>query len=399
MPLPRVFAPLLLMGLLPLTLFASPPSPSPAHGTAFPGGLLDSSGRAAFLPAATGGIDAVDLVTGELLWHTIEAEVPLLVVADRLYAQAGLKRNRLRVLAFDLTRKGECVLESDPVVLPKWVVTSDAPGKSFQGRWRKDKDQLVLDWEAKAWAPRAQRPTPEQERTARQQAAGTARIDLLTGQVVLGPREAVASLPPRRLPRQLEKLTVRWHGTVGRNFLAVVLEDVAPPAKPGGTPKVEKGKAPSAALPKERPAQCLMLRSWDWLSGKAGKPRELLRVKRPIVLPSIDERFLCLRDVAPSPDEMVASEANLALDWTIVSIEKGEVVARVKHVPGTQAVAILNGRGYFLVAGPVRGSLDRATVRGARLQAVDLKADKVLWERPLAGKTVRPPQAPEAGGK
>ena len=38
-----------------------------------------------------GRIDAIDLATGDVVWHTYEAQVPLLVVGDRLYAQAGVK--------------------------------------------------------------------------------------------------------------------------------------------------------------------------------------------------------------------------------------------------------------------------------------------------------------------
>src|SRR5438128_1992910 len=91
----------LLAGLVPAALFAAPPSAAPrpssapSHGSPFPGGLLDSSGRTAFLSSAGGGIQAVDLMTGDVLWHSNEAEVPLLVAGNRLYAQAGVKRNRL----------------------------------------------------------------------------------------------------------------------------------------------------------------------------------------------------------------------------------------------------------------------------------------------------------------
>src|SRR5205823_4768852 len=65
-----------------------------------PCGVADAAGRTGYLSNPGGGIDAVDLLTGDLLWKSDEAQRPLLVVGGRLYAQAGLKRNRIRVLAF-----------------------------------------------------------------------------------------------------------------------------------------------------------------------------------------------------------------------------------------------------------------------------------------------------------
>ena len=134
--------PLAPLALVALVVTAPPPSPPPAappvvvelprgNVVLLPCGVADAAGRTGFLANAAGGIDAVDLVAGELLWSTDEAQRPLLVVGDRLYAQAGLKRNRIRILAFDINKTGECVLESDAVVLPPWVVVGEAPGHSF----------------------------------------------------------------------------------------------------------------------------------------------------------------------------------------------------------------------------------------------------------------------------
>src|SRR6185437_12422178 len=107
----------------------------------------------------------------------------VLVIGDRLYAQAGVKRNRLRILAFDI-KSGECVLESDPVVLPRWVVTDDGPGHAFSSHWRLERKHLVLSWEARVWAHGA--PTAVQlSFSAQKQASGQARINLDSGKVDL----------------------------------------------------------------------------------------------------------------------------------------------------------------------------------------------------------------------
>src|SRR5262245_13109680 len=105
--------------LVSLVLLALP-FPGPARAAsdgddstrmiALPGGIANAAGRTAYLANANGGIDAVDLPTGALLWQTYEAQRPLLLVDDRLVAQAGVKRNRLRILVFDVRQPDRCVL-------------------------------------------------------------------------------------------------------------------------------------------------------------------------------------------------------------------------------------------------------------------------------------------------
>jgi hypothetical protein len=355
--------------LMALTVAVPPPpavTPSvvdPARGgpVLLPCGVADAAGRTGYLSNPTGGIDAVDLVTGDLLWKTDEAQRPLLVVGDRLYAQAGLKRNRIRVLAFDVGKKGECVLESDAVVLPPWVVVGEAPGRSFTARWRPDKDQLLLFWEAHAW-PVGPKKTPA-DLEERKDARGAVRIDLHTGKVT----ELTETPPaPPTPPRELEKLTVRWQGVVGKAFKALVLDS-------------------------DGVKQRLVLRSWSLVDGAAGPEKELLTGKRLIALATVDDRFLCIRDAFPSPDAE-PGEARLRFGWTLFAVDSGERIDRAPHEPGTQAVALLGPRIYYLVSGPVHGPIDRPFVHPRTLKAIDLKSGKALWERPVEGKTVTPPQ-------
>jgi hypothetical protein len=345
-----------------LTMLAVPSlSAAAVPGVPLPCGLADPAGRTGYLANTSGGIDAVDLVTGDLLWHTAEAQRPLLVVGDRLYAQAGVKRNRLRVLAFDVARKGEVVLESDPVVLPSWAVAGEAPGKSFTARWKLERDALVLRWEAHAW-PATPRPTPQADAEARKQAAGLAHIDLVTGKVT---QTDEARPAPPRPPKELEKLAVRWQGHVGGRYKALVLEEDA-------------GQ------------QRLVLCSWDLATGQAGALVELLRGKRLLAQPTVDDRFLCVRDAFPSPD-VSPEDARKRFGWSIHSVETGERVERAPFEPGTQAIALAGPRVYYLLAGPLKGPIDRPFVQPRSLVAVDLRSGKELWRRPVEGKPVTPP--------
>src|SRR5262249_14430885 len=148
-------------------------------------------------------------------------------------------------------------------------------------RWHQERDQLVLTWEAGAFepppAPVVGPPAPPSTNPpARQQARGEGRIDLRTGRVRTAPAEAPAARPP--LPKELEKKVLRWQGTAGKEFKALVLE--------------EAGRE-----------QRVVLRSWDLPTGKEGPAKELARGKRLAVRPTLDERFLCVRDAVPSPDQ------------------------------------------------------------------------------------------------
>jgi hypothetical protein len=310
-------------------------------------------------------MDAVDLRTGELLWETAEAQRPLLLWGPRLIAQAGLQRNRPRILLFDLTQNGACVLESDPVVLSDWVVASNAPGRSFDAQWRLDRNQLVLAWEASAWHAGPTRPTPKQEAAERKHAVGTARIDLDTGRVEQGPAEGRDSPPSDPIP-QLDKKSVRWQGMVGKCRCAVLLEEV------GGQ-------------------QAFMLRSWDTASWREGECKELLRGKRLLLQATLDAHLFLVRDAGFGPDEKKLGAEKSEQFWDLIAPELASPLARLPYEPGTQAVAVVGLRAYYSVAGTIHGRLDRPLLQPRILKAYDLKAAKPLWQRPVAGNLLAPP--------
>ena len=126
----------------------------PAPPLALPGGsVADPDGKVGFVPNTAGGIDALDLASGKLLWDTKEAPRPLLATADRLFAQApiGGKANQVRFVVLDTTRKGKRLVESQPLSFPGWVSVSVAHGRSFGSTGRLDGDALLLIWQARSW--------------------------------------------------------------------------------------------------------------------------------------------------------------------------------------------------------------------------------------------------------
>jgi len=332
-----------------------------------PEGIAEPSGHIGYFANATGGIEAVDLTSGKVLWQTHEAQRPLLLDGGCLLAQAGTKRNRLRILRFDPKHHGECDFESDPVVFPAWVVTGEAPGHSFTAHWQVQKHHLVLNWEASASYAGETRPTPEEARPARKHAAGTARIDLRTGQVEIRPVEKKESSPLLPLPDHLEKKAQRWQGQVGPHYKVLTLEE-------------ENGQ------------QCFMLHSWDRRNQTEQTPRELLRGKQLLARATLDERILCLREATPSPDERASLKPKKTSGrWWLFAVQTGESVGHIPEEAGMHAIAVLGKRVFYLVPGTFRGSLDKPSVQPQILRVIDLTSGKKLWERPVAGKLIVPP--------
>ncbi len=335
-------APVLCLALLlPAAASAAPP---------FPGGLLDSTGRAVFL-AGQGCIEALDLTRGDVLWRTELAGVPLLVAGDRLYALARSRGSRLHVRGFDLTDKGTHVFETSPIDLPRWVVPENGPGHSFSFTHRQDRHTLELRWRASAGGDG---PCKE--------AAGLVRVDLETGTVTQKALEVPDPSGGRRVPPAIEKLAVRWHRSVRGRLEALVLEDL-----PGSAPGKRR--------------QRLVLRAWNEQTGQEEPARELLRGARLVVLVGLDEH-LWLRDASAGPDEAGKLAGSAGPAW-FVFVPDGRLVGRVPFIAGTRTTTLLGGRAYCLTAGGARVTPSGTTRSTGTLHAVDLATGRTLWHHRL----------------
>ncbi|HZF13560.1 MAG TPA: hypothetical protein VFE33_32605 [Thermoanaerobaculia bacterium] len=86
------------------TAVAAPAAPSIALHD---GVVVDTARSVAYLTHPRGGIDAVDLAQGTLLWHSPEGERPLLLAGDLLVAQAASgEHGELSVVALDVRQAG-----------------------------------------------------------------------------------------------------------------------------------------------------------------------------------------------------------------------------------------------------------------------------------------------------
>lgn len=317
-----------------------------ASAARFPGGLLDPTGRAAYV-RVPGGFLAVDLATGSIPWQTTEAQQPLLVVGERLYGLAVSNRNEVCLLGFDLSKQGKCVYRSAPIVLPRWAVTAEKPGHTFSFHWVRDKQMLFFDWHVTA---RATNGPPKE-------AHGRVQIDLRMGTVRTVEAPAPAA-PEDRLPSVLDKLSVRWRRPLAGRLHALILETL-----------------PGKSLPR---TERFVLRTWHEKTGKAGFTRELLRGSRLEVLVSHDDNHLWLRDAGGMRTESPSRH------WTLFAVVDGTEVAHVPYLPGTREVLVLETRAYCLLAGPARPGPDGRRSLGS-LVALDLDTGLTLWRTSLGG--------------
>lgn len=180
-------------------------------------GLTATGGEVGYFPAAKGGLEAIDLTTGKLLWTSEEASSPLAVDGSRLYARAIVKGkpNELRVVALT-TKGGKLDLKSDPVELPDWVAIGSQHGRLFATGASPDKGGLLLSWEARGWYSGGIAPSPKMQADARKSASGSVRVDLETGKVRVFKMDEV----PKGMPMATESYPVTAE-VGGRTFTVV----------------------------------------------------------------------------------------------------------------------------------------------------------------------------------
>ncbi len=309
-------------------------------GQPFPGGVLDTSGRTAYV-AGLKGVDAIDLATGTARWRSAHAQKPLLVAGDQLFALA-LAKDGFHVVGLDLGGKGECSFRSGVVETPRWVVPSGEDGQTFHVEWARDGKALVLGWRART----AGRLVKE--------ARGRVRIDLMSGKAE--PVREAGGPPPLLLPKCLERLSVRWHRALGGQVHAVTEEEVPAPA----------GARRSR----------LTLRTWDERSGKEGKPIKLIEGARPALMRGLDGLHLWVRDAG--------GNGETPPPWSVHSGLDGDVVGRVPFFGGTLQGLLVGGQAYCLVTRSGRPATGGAAARGYTLVAAGVRSGETEWTWPLS---------------
>jgi outer membrane protein assembly factor BamB len=213
-----------------LLLAASMPAPAADDAQSpaiIPGGVTDAAGKIGYLSLPKGGIVAVDLEKGDVLWESKEANRPLIVAGNRLAALATDKdkSNVLRVVAIDTDPKGKKSVTS-PIKLPDWAVVGTGrdhqqAGKSFMARAQLVKGSLVLKWWAGSRYYGGAAPSPEVLKNATKDATGIATVNLETGKVEMKQddkleRPSGSGLEPvAKLPKEVQEVARRENWQFG----------------------------------------------------------------------------------------------------------------------------------------------------------------------------------------
>jgi hypothetical protein len=219
---------LLSVGFILSTAVSLPAADDAQGPISLPGGVTDTSGKVGYLSKPKGGMVAIDLEKGKILWETKEASRPLVVSGKRLVALAAdeKKPNNCRVLVLDTEARGKQLLKSDAMTLPNWAAigtgldrpTSFGYGRleGFQVRSHLAKDTLIVRWWADEWSGGGARPP---RRT--NYAAGVARIHLNTGKVEMK-RDDKMEAPTgtglaeiQKLPKNIQEVAQRERWQAG----------------------------------------------------------------------------------------------------------------------------------------------------------------------------------------
>jgi hypothetical protein len=341
------------------------------HAISLPGGTADPAGRTGFVTGPDGHIDAINLKDGKLRWKTKVLCHPLIAYDGKLAAWvAGPgKANQILIRIFDATQDGKRVRESDPVIFPAWVSVGLTHGRTFSLTTEGIvKGKLVLHWDARAFYAGGAAPPPQVVAASRKHAAGTARVNLASGKVeMLSAKEGDAGTGPK-LPPGREKVTSRqyWTGSNWETKLLVAGKVLA---------ALQQQKADGQ---KEK----LVLKRWDRKTGKALEPVALL-----------EGQALWLQ-VQPGGNYVFVHQAlvKTALPpgdyaWWIFSLETGKQVGKVPFEAGTQSVAVIGSRAFFLVPGQIKARPGGRPFFGMEqpraLKAYALASGRLLWERPV----------------
>lgn len=192
------------------------------------GVIVDPGAGTAFVPGRDGGIDAIDLASGSVLWNTEEAAKPLYVADGVLLAQRVPTGPGSLELALLDARSGRLRNASTVEIEPEaWASVEDRPASIFRTSAAAVAGGVVLSWQQvsapedgalRGYLPaetegRAPAIDGDEQRLGAGQRAGqrpaavertgSARVDLRTG--------AVSALPEQQRDAQASTLRV---GTV-----------------------------------------------------------------------------------------------------------------------------------------------------------------------------------------
>jgi hypothetical protein len=324
---------------------------SPGVFELLPGVVIDRESDLIFAMQSGNRVEAFSLTTGESIWSSEEAEKPLWVANDTLYAQTETRSSTgdLSVIALD-TRSGRPVPGAFEILLPTGVepFIDQERAKSFAIQMRSDALDLVVTWFYRDQSA-VRVPFPDTTDQPIITETGGARIDTSNGSV-----QSVLVEP-------------FW---VAGSIIANVNN------QPSGTGHRD-----------------ISLLRWD---GQSGDELSLVPVfSGPAVsqMASSDEQHL---SIARLSGESV--NGRLQYDWLVYSLESGTRIGSVTMNRSNQPFAVVDGALLHFRPPEGRRAGNEWVEEAPRIQLIDLSTGNILWYRDIRDVLYRGPAASELRG-
>jgi hypothetical protein len=359
-----------LVGLLtPMKLSAG--EETAAKPILFPEGVIDPEMRTAFVSNPKGGIQAIRLEDGEVLWtnETCAGE-PWLVAGPRLIARGE------RLLVLDLKNQGKLLRQCDALDYPKVNIPERCTVSFPLWNPRVADNSLEARWYAVAFIDRSKgRPFPFQAWTAFNKAVpfGTVKINLETGRAVLqtdaktadvtGALMPEAAKPDQQVPAVLKgKLTGVWQQYYKDENGRITLVG-------------DRLVGVSMTLEKmgQEYQKIVTLNSWDIKTGNAGEALVLVK-----------DKAINIANIVLTEDRRHAGVVFSNSTLTIYSLTDGKLLAKeVKGVSSPDRAFVDGKRLYYAQVGVGKQTPNT-------LKSLDLASGKLAWERALKARSTIP---------
>jgi hypothetical protein len=351
----------------------NPPETKSAEPIPFPDGVIGPERRTAYVSSPRGGIQAIRLEDGKVLWTNDACKAqPWLVAGRRLIARGE------RLFVLDREGGGKLLRECEAPAYPKVKVPERCTVAFHLWGPRVAGDVLEARWYGVAYIDRRKgRPFPFEAWTAFNKAApaGTVKVNLGTGRVelqtdpkpvdVTGSLTPEAARPENRVPPGLpEKPAAVWQqyhkdqngriALLGKRLVGVSMT----------LEKVGQDFLKRVAL-----------HAWDVKTGAAAAPVELVKGKA-----------LDIANVVLTEDRRHAGVVFSTSALAVYSLADGKLVGKeVKGVHSPERAFVEGKRLYYA---QLTGSGAARTPNA--LKALDLDSGKVVWERPLEPRSTIP---------
>jgi len=345
-------------GTLP-TLEARRGSGSATAAELRPGVIVDPSGGVVYLMNPDGGIDAVSVHSGRLLWSTAEAAKPLAIHGETLIAQGG-RDGALDVVVLNQEGKHRLTL---PLKLPEgvWGLVDEGLDKKLEVRADILEGTPFVSWEYTRKLIQGIAPRPD-ERSLESKSSGTYRLDLAAGRAVAVEASAMTKTAARPLPDAVQ----RWvdAGTLSH-----------PPAQLGAV-------LAATQVVRERGPTRIVLKRWQAPGGEALGDVELFTGDYILEVLSADGGHLLVAErVAPGEwDEY---------GWSVFSLETGERLGGLRNHQSHAWFAVEGSTLIYVARGYGRRVGDGWIEEPRMLRAIRLDTGVVAWERPLRDPSFR----------